>query len=114
MKKFKLLTSLSTLAIVGTTMPIVATACNDDETTTKVKSITYAELKSLQDSNNLEEGQLYRITDYKATTTQTHSEAANNQFDLIVEANSKSTINENATAVLHENDTYFANSDLSK
>jgi hypothetical protein len=58
-------------------------------------------------------GQHYRITDYETTTSQEYTISAGHQFDIIVTADSENTLNENARAVLHEGDTYFAKSDLS-
>ena len=75
--------------------------------------ITYTELKSLRDAGKLVSGQQYRITDYTCTTTQTGTKSAGHIFDIIVTADDESTLNEEARAVKHEGDTYFANNDLS-
>ena len=75
--------------------------------------ITYAELKSLRDAGKLVPGTQYRITDYTCTTTQPSTKSAGHQFDIIVTADSETTLNEVARAVKHEGDTYFANNDLS-
>lgn len=74
--------------------------------------ITYSELKSLRDDNKLVPGTQYRITDYHCTTSQENTTSADHQFDIIVTADSESVLNENARAIQHEGDTYFANSNL--
>ena len=75
--------------------------------------VKYAELKSLRDNGQLVPGQQYRITDYTCTTTQANTKSAGHLFDIIVTADSESKLNEEARAVLHIGDTYFANSNLS-
>ena len=77
------------------------------------QKITYAELKNLRDISKLVPGKQYRITDYIATTTEASTQSAGHQFDIIVVADDENTLNENARAVLHEGDTYFADCDLS-
>ncbi|NLZ95105.1 MAG: hypothetical protein GX921_04680, partial [Bacteroidales bacterium] len=57
-------------------------------------------------------GQQYRITDYVTTTTQASTRGAGHQFDIIVTADDVDKLNENARAVQHDGDTYFANSKL--
>ena len=74
---------------------------------------TWAELKSLRDNSQLAPGTFYRITDYVTTTTQSETKSANHPFDVIVLALSENTLCEDAKAILHEGDTYFADSDLS-
>ena len=78
------------------------------------KDVTYSELVSMAYNSQLKKGAQYRITDYVLQTpsTSTGVRSANHPFDIIVTANSESTVDENARAVLHEGDTYFANSDL--
>lgn len=73
---------------------------------------TYAELKALRDSGKLIVGQQYRITDYVATTSDPETKSANHPFDIIVTADSANILNENARAIQHEGDEYFANSNL--
>lgn len=87
-------------------------------------SLTYAELKALRDSGKLVPGQLYRITDYvtvmnetitdptSGQTFYTHMKSAGHPFDIIVMATSESEISQNASAMHHEGDEYFANSEL--
>ena len=65
-------------------------------------NITYTDLKKLRDRDQLVPGQQYRITDYTCTTTTTGTRAAGNQFDIIVTADSKSVLNEEARAINHD------------
>ena len=74
--------------------------------------VTYAELKALRDNKQLVPGQQYRITDYVTTTAQVNTQSAGHQFDIIVVADSEDKLNENARAIQHSGDTYFANSKL--
>lgn len=64
---------------------------------------TYNELKNLRDNSQLVPGQQYRITDYVTTTIQENTQSANNQFDIIVTADSENVLNENARSANHEN-----------
>ena len=75
-------------------------------------SITYAALKALRDGGTLKPGQYYRITDYVTTTAQAETQSAGHPFDIIVRADSASTLSETAYAAIHSGDTYFANSKL--
>ena len=77
-----------------------------------IQSITYAELVALRGSSSLVAGMQYRITDYACTTTQENTQSAGHPFDIIVTADSENTLNEEARAIQHEGDTYFANCDL--
>lgn len=79
---------------------------------TKAENVTYSGLKTLRDNSNLVPGKQYRIIDYQCTTTQSNTQSANHQFDIIVVADDEKTLDENARAILHEEDIYFANSDL--
>jgi hypothetical protein len=74
--------------------------------------ITYSELKLLRDNSQLSPGTFYRITDYVTTTTQSETKSANHPFDVIVLALNENTLCEDAKAILHEGDTYFADNDL--
>ena len=76
------------------------------------KSITWSGLKTLRDGSKLIPGMQYRITDYQCTTIQENTRSANHQFDIIVTADSESVLNEEARAIQHTGDEYFANSDL--
>ena len=74
--------------------------------------ITWSELKALRDNSQLIPGIQYRITDYVTTTVQENTQSAGHQFDIIVVADDVNKLNENARAILHSGDTYFANSKL--
>ena len=76
-------------------------------------SITWSELKSLRDNSQLIAGTWYRITDYTCTTTQENTRSANHPFDVIVRADSENKLNEEAFAIQHEGDDYFASINLS-
>lgn len=75
-------------------------------------STSWTYLKTLRDNGNLVPGKQYRITDYECTTTQDDTSSAGHQFDIIVTADSSRVLNEEARAIQHEGDTYFANSNL--
>jgi hypothetical protein len=77
-----------------------------------LKNITYDDLSSLVQRDELVPGQQYRIIDYNLYVDDGNLESGNHPFDLIVTADSKNTLNENARAIQHEGDTYFANSKL--
>lgn len=88
---------------------------------TNLVEITYSDLRSLRDSGLLVPGQYYRITDYVTTCAEhgNHYSAVNtysagHQFDIIVMALSEDKLDENASAILHEGDTYFANCAISQ
>jgi hypothetical protein len=76
-------------------------------------NVTYDEICNLVNTNSLLPGQKYRITDYETTTMQSGTLSAGHNFDIIVTALTENTLSENASAIQHENDTYFINSDLS-
>lgn len=73
------------------------------------QEVTYKELKDLRDQGLLSKGTQYRITDYVATTSAPDTVSANHKFDIIVIADNERTLNENARAINHEGDVYFAN-----
>ena len=73
---------------------------------------TYSELRDLRNNKQLIPGCWYRITDYTCTTVQANTQSAGHVFDILVLATSSSALSENARAVAHEGDTYFANSNL--
>ena len=75
-------------------------------------NITWSELKALRENKKLVPGKQYRITNYKCTTKQEGTKAENHTFDIIVTADSANTLNEEARAALHEEDTYFSNSNF--
>lgn len=45
---------------------------------------TWQELKDKRDTGKLIPGSLYRITDYKCTTTQQGTRSAEHQFDIVL------------------------------
>lgn len=75
--------------------------------------VTYSQLATLINNNQLIAGSFYRITDFVTTTAQPRTQSAGHAFDLIVHAISTNELSEDANAVLHEGDTYFADSNLS-
>lgn len=79
--------------------------------------VTYAELCGLKLAGRLTAGAFYRITDYVTKVKPNHNgfnntRSAEHPFDIIVQALDKSTLSENAQAILHDGDTYFAGSNL--
>ena len=90
-------------------------------TPSKITKVTYSDLQHLINNSSLVAGQQYQITDYittvnSSTTSSPYynkAKALSNKFDIVVTALTKTTLNEDAKVVLHENDTYFANSNLS-
>ena len=76
----------------------------DTDARVRMTEINYASLKSLRDNSKLIPGMQYRITDYHTTTTQTDTQSAGHQFDIIVTADSKNKLNEVARAIRHEGD----------
>lgn len=80
-------------------------------------NITHSELVDLKNKGNLISGTFYRITDYVTKVKPNHNgwnntRSAEHPFDIIVQALDKNTLSENAQAILHEGDTYFADSNL--
>lgn len=79
----------------------------------RLVNITYSDLKTLRDDEELVPGTQYRITDYNTTTFQEGTTAAEHQFDIIVTAVDNKTLDENARAIQHVgSDTYFDDSNL--
>ena len=76
------------------------------------QEITYSELVELINTNSLNPGQEYKITDYTFTTTQKDTSSAHHDFDIIVVADTINTLNEQARACKKEGDSYFDNNDL--
>ena len=72
--------------------------------TNKLTKITWADLKAKRDAGELIPGVQYRIIDYQCTTTQTDTQSAGHQFDIIVTADSNNKLNEVARAIRHEGD----------
>lgn len=79
---------------------------------TQFEEILYEDLVQLREDGQLVPGRQYCITDYKCYSTQLYSRALDHQFDIIVTALDPYTLDENATARLHEGDLYFVNSHI--
>ena len=80
------------------------------ENTVALVNITWSNLKALRDSGQLRVGREYRITDYTTTIVASSSTSvAGNNFDIIVVADSETTLNEKARAIKRVGDTYFTN-----
>ena len=106
--------NIGTLSSLTTTdKASLVSAINEVNTKTPMINTTWSELKALRDGGNLVKGMQYRITDFVTTTIQADTQSAGHAFDLIVSADSESVLNENARAIQHEGDTYFASSNLS-
>ena len=69
--------------------------------------ITYAELKALRDNGELAQGTMYKITDYVCTSTDPETQVESHPFDIIVVADSESSLNENALASAKADDAYY-------
>ena len=78
-----------------------------------VTEITWSGLVDLRTNSKLIPGQYYRITDYTCTTVTAGTKSAGHVFDIIVMADSVNKLNEEAHAIQHTGDSYFANSNLS-
>ena len=76
-------------------------------------NVTYEQLKTLVANGQLTPGRDYRIIDYVTTTSQENTKSAGHQFDIIVTALDENTLSEEAKAIQHDGDSYFANSNLS-
>lgn len=80
-------------------------------------NITYEDLCKLKRNSKLVPGQQYRIINYNTTVNEKGTEytSAGHQFDIIVTADSESTLHEEARAIQHtDNETdYFSKCDLS-
>lgn len=73
---------------------------------------TTADLKAKRDNGELVAGAWYRITDYQCTTTQENTKSAGHVFDILMLAIDGKTLSEEARAIQHEGDTYFADCNL--
>ena len=77
------------------------------------KSVTYEELLNLRNQSRLQPGMQYRITDYETVCKDTVEYiSAGNVFDIVVTADSSSTLKEEASVMHREGDTYFAHCNL--
>ena len=81
------------------------------------KSVTYEELLELRNSSRLQPGMQYRIIDYVTVGPDFNSnyyKSAGNMFDVVVTADSSSTLKEDAEVMHREGDTYFNNCKLAE
>ena len=77
------------------------------------QSVTHAKLVKMRDNSQLVAGAWYRITDFVTTVAnKDNARSAGHAFDVLVRALDSSTIDENARAIQHAGDTYFADCDL--
>ena len=90
---------------LGSVLPDILGAVTATPTTT-------ADLKAMRDNGELVAGAWYRITDYQCTTTQEDTKSAGHVFDILVLALDGKTLSEEARAIQHEGDTYFADCNL--
>ena len=88
--------------------------------------VSYEDLVELHEKGELKPGAFYRITDYVTSINGrytfesgtyvghylTYARSAGHPFDIIVLATDKDTFSEDALAIQHEGDAYFANSNL--
>ena len=78
-----------------------------------LEEITYANLVTRRNGGTLIPGTLYRITDYvTAVANDPEAQSAKHPFDIIVLATAANTLSEEARAIKHSGDTYFAKADL--
>ena len=84
----------------------------DTDARIRMAEIIWSNLKQLRDNGQLIPGMQYRITDYHTTTSQADTKSADNQFDIIVTADSTNKLNEVARAIQHNGNTYFSNCNL--
>lgn len=76
------------------------------------RKVTHAELLDLKNREALSPGVYYRIVNYNARIKQSNVRSAGHPFDIIVQALDSHTLSEDARAIQHEGDTYFAKSNL--
>lgn len=94
----------------GTTKDVVLSATDSATAETELMTnVTYKELVELQNSKSLIPGQQYRIIDYDCTSIQPDTSIANHPFDIIVTADSSSSLNENARACASIRDNSYFN-----
>lgn len=83
---------------------------NRIKTYNNITNISYSELAELKNKSKLIPGRQYRITDYVTMTkSSTIFRSVGHQFDIIVTALSSNKLDEEAKAIKHEEDVYFAN-----
>ena len=84
--------------------------CRIDASSTGThKEVKYSTLKLLRDRGKLIPGMMYRLIDYTCTVANnTEARAVNHPFDIILTADTESSLSEIARACLHKNDDYYS------
>ena len=88
------------------------------QTAVATEEITYSELVTKRNNEQLTPGVTYRLTDYVCTSngkvngSAGLSQALTHQFDILILATDVNVLNENVRFIKHDGDTYFANVDL--
>lgn len=90
-----------TLAFKNDNGEIKTFSC-DEINITQIINVTYSELVELRNNNLLKTGQYYRMIDYATVTTQIRTHGGYTNFDIILFATSKNTLNENVLAIKKE------------
>lgn len=105
---------INTITVNGTTYQIGGSGSGSAAIET-----TYAELKSLKDSNSLVPGQQYKLTDYEtlikaggSSKGKLVAKSAGHRFDLTLTASTTNSFNAIAKASKRADDDYFLNSNL--
>lgn len=105
---------INTITVNGTTYQIGGSGSGS-----AVIETTYAELKSLKDSNSLVPGQQYKLTDYETLIKAIEDagrgpsvKSAGHRFDLTLTASTTNSFNAIAKASKRADDDYFLNSNL--
>lgn len=80
----------------------------------ETEPILYADLVAKRNAGELTPGAMYRITDYVTTVANIYdARSAGHAFDVVVTALDESNLAEEAHAVMHDGDTYFAKANMS-
>ena len=85
----------------------VASAAGSTKPTNNLIPITYSDLVSLRNSSKLYPGAIYRITDYKCSSSDGDTAVASNKFDILVKAIDTNKLSEHCGALRNASDTYF-------
>lgn len=70
-------------------------------------ALTYSQIKTLKNNNQLIAGRTYRITDYSTVTIDTETRSAGNDFDIILKANSTNSFEPICSAHVRSETNYF-------
>ena len=76
-------------------------------------SLSYKEIKELKETNNLDTSKLYLLNDFVTTTSQKYTKSAEHHFDLLLTPISDHDFSKEVKVMLHKDDQYFMNCDLS-